>query len=111
MISKITLNGVASYKKEAILETDKRVNLLYGLNGTGKSTFSEFMYNQSDVRFSKCSIEGLEENDEILVYNQKFVQDTFYEPQGIHGIFTLSKGNAEAKKLIDLKKFLNLKDI
>lgn len=101
MISKITLNGVASYKKEAILETDKRVNLLYGLNGTGKSTFSEFMYNQSDVRFSKCSIEGLEENDEILVYNQKFVQDTFYEPQGIHGIFTLSKGNAEAKKLID----------
>ena len=101
VISKITLNGVASYKKEAILETDKRVNLLYGLNGTGKSTFSEFMYNQSDVRFSKCSIEGLEENDEILVYNQKFVQDTFYEPQGIHGIFTLSKGNAEAKKLID----------
>ena len=34
-------------------------------------------------------------------YNQRFVQDTFYEPQGIHGIFTLSKGNAEAQKVID----------
>ena len=101
MISKIVLNGVASYKKEAVLNTDKKVNLLYGLNGTGKSTFSEFLYDQTGARFSQCSIEGLEENDTVLVYNQKFVQDTFYEPEGIHGIFTLSKGNAEAQKVID----------
>ena len=101
MISKIVLNGVASYKKEAVLDTDKKVNLLYGLNGTGKSTFSEFLYDQTGERFSQCSIEGLEENDTVLVYNQKFVQDTFYEPEGIHGIFTLSKGNADAQKVID----------
>ena len=84
-----------------MLETDKKVNLLYGLNGTGKSTFSEFLYEQSGARFSQCRIEGLEDNDTILVYNKKFVQDIFYEPQGIHGIFTLSKGNAEAQKAID----------
>lgn len=101
MISKIVLNGVASYKKEAVFDTDKKVNLLYGLNGTGKSTFSEFLYDQTGARFSQCSIEGLEENDTVLVYNQKFVQDTFYEPEGIHGIFTLSKGNADAQKVID----------
>ena len=81
MISEIVLNGVASYRKEAVLETDKRINLLYGLNGTGKSTFSEFLYNQADPRFLQCRIEGLEENDTLLVYNQKFVQDTFYEPE------------------------------
>lgn len=101
MISKIVLNGVASYKKEAVLDTDKKVNLLYGLNGTGKSTFSEFLYDQTGARFLQCGIEGLEENDTVLVYNQKFVQDTFYEPEGIHGIFTLSKGNADAQKVID----------
>lgn len=101
MISKIVLNGVASYKKEAELDTDKKVNLLYGLNGTGKSTFSEFLYDQTGARFSQCRIEGLKENDTVLVYNQKFVQDTFYEPEGIHGIFTLSKGNADAQKVID----------
>lgn len=101
MISKIVLNGVASYKKPAVLETDKKVNLVYGLNGTGKSTFSEFLYEQLEPRFSQCRIEGLEENNTVLVYNQKFVQDTFYEPDGIHGIFTLSKGNADAKKIID----------
>lgn len=101
MISKIVLNGVASYKKEAVIDTDKKVNLLYGLNGTGKSTFSEFLYDQTGARFLQCRIEGLEENDTVLVYNQKFVQDTFYEPEGIHGIFTLSKGNADAQKVID----------
>ena len=101
MISKIVLNGVASYKKEAVLDTDKKVNLLYGLNGTGKSTFSEFLYDQIRARFSQCSIEGLEENDTVLVYNQQFVQETFYVPAGIHGIFTLSKGNADAQKVID----------
>lgn len=101
MISKIALNRVASYKKEAVLDTDKKVNLLYGLNGTGKSTFSEFLYDQTGARFSQCSIEGLEENDTVLVYNQKFVQDIFYESEGIHGIFTLSKGNADAQKVID----------
>lgn len=102
MISKIVLNGVASYKKEAVLDTDKKVNLLYGLNGTGKSTFSEFLYDQTRARFSQCSIEGLEENDTVLVYNQQFVQETFYVPAGIHGIFTLSKGNADAQKVIDI---------
>lgn len=101
MISKIVLNGVASYKKEAVLDTDKKVNLLYGLNGTGKSTFSEFLYDQTGARFLQCGIEGLEENDTVLVYNQKFVQDIFYESEGIHGIFTLSKGNADAQKVID----------
>lgn len=101
MISKIVLNGVASYKKEAVLDTDKKVNLLYGLNGTGKSTFSEFLYDQTGARFLQCRIEGLEENDTVLVYNQKFVQDIFYESEGIHGIFTLSKGNADAQKVID----------
>ena len=101
MISKIVIKGVTSYRKEAVLETDKKVNLLYGLNGTGKSTFSDFLYNQSEDRFSHCRIEGIGNNIRILVYNQKFVQDTFYEPLGIYGIFTLSKGNAEAQKVID----------
>lgn len=58
MITKIVLNGVASYRKEAVFETDKKVNLFYGLNGTGKSTFSEFLYDQDGARFSQCRVEG-----------------------------------------------------
>ena len=95
------MNNVASYKTSTSLETDKKVNLLYGLNGTGKSTLSNFLYNRSDNKFADCSIEGLKESDTILVYNQQFIRDNFYETEDIPGIFTLSKENKEIKEVID----------
>lgn len=104
MITKIKMNNIASYKNLTSLETDKKVNLLYGLNGTGKSTLSNFLYNRLDDKFSDCSIEGLKETDTILVYNQQFIKDNFYETEDIPGIFTLSKENKEIKELIDKAK-------
>ena len=104
MINKITMSNVASYKKTTYLETDKKVNLLYGLNGTGKSTLSDFLYNKSETRFSNCSIEGLRDSDEILVYNQQFVRDNFYETNNIPGIFTLSKENKAINQIIESAK-------
>lgn len=104
MITKIKMNNVASYKNLTSLETDKKVNLLYGLNGTGKSTLSNFLYNRSDDKFADCSIEGLMETDTILVYNQQFIKENFYETEDIPGIFTLSKENKEIKELIDKAK-------
>lgn len=101
MISKITMNSVASFKKATVLETDKKVNLLYGLNGVGKSTLSSFLYKPENPRFSSCSIEGLEDNDTILVYNLDFIRDHFYEAEGINGIFTLSKKNTQVNKEIE----------
>lgn len=101
MITKIIMNNVASYKTSTSLETDKKVNLLYGLNGTGKSTLSNFLYNRSDNKFADCSIEGLKESDTVLVYNQQFIRDNFYEKEDIPGIFTLSKENKEIKEVID----------
>ena len=58
------------------METDKKVNLIYGLNGTGKSTFSDYLYNITDSKYKDCSIEGFE-NDELLVYNQSFIKENF----------------------------------
>ena len=93
------MNGVASYKAPAVLETDKKVNLVYGLNGTGKSILSNYLYEKENGDFSKCNIENLN-NEDILVYNQKFIQDYFYESDNLKGIFTLSKENKEAEKKI-----------
>jgi wobble nucleotide-excising tRNase len=84
------MNGVASYKTPAALETDKKVNLVYGLNGTGKSILSTYLYEKENGDFSKCNMENLN-NEDILVYNQKFIQDYFYESDNLKGIFTLSK--------------------
>jgi len=111
MITKIKLNSCACYKDLTSLETDKKVNLVYGLNGTGKTTLSDYLYEDSNPKYSKCSIEGFN-NEEIYVYNQRFIRDHFYEPGNLKGIFTLSKENKdieekiseEKKKIVDLEK-------
>lgn len=100
MITKINLNNVASYKSLTVLETDKKVNLIYGLNGTGKSTLSNYLHNQTDEKYKSCSVEGLDQNHGILVYNQTFIQETFFEAENLKGIFTLSKENKEAETKI-----------
>jgi len=99
MITKVNLNGVACYRCPVTLETDKKVNLVYGLNGTGKSTLSDFLYDMSNTTFSNCSVEGLNDED-ILVYNQSFIRDYFYEADNLKGIFTLSKENKEAEEKV-----------
>lgn len=100
MITKITMNNVASYKLPTVLETDKRINLIYGLNGTGKSTLSNYLYDGSDARFANCSIDK-DTDLNILVYNQKFIKDNFHESDKLKGIFTLSKENKDAEQKIE----------
>lgn len=94
MITNIVLDNIASYKSKAELVTDKRVNIIYGLNGSGKSTFSNYFYNPSEEEYLKCSHLG--SYDEILVYNKKFIQDNFYSKDTLNGIFSLSKENKDA---------------
>lgn len=104
MINKIVMKNVASYKTEAVLETDKKVNLIYGLNGTGKSTLSGYLYDMMGEQYRECRVEGLGNTDKVLVYNQKFIADNFYETEEIQGIFTLSQKNKEVKKIVDEAK-------
>lgn len=113
MITKIILKNIASYKEDgAILETDQKVNLIYGLNGSGKSTFSNYFLYLSDPSifesisnydFSQCSVEPSPNQNEFefLVYNQKYIEDNFYESPHLNGIFSLSKGNKKAQEAID----------
>lgn len=94
------MKNVASYKDETTLETDKRINLIYGLNGTGKTQISKFLANQEDENFKDCNIEGLN-NEEILVYNQDFIEKNFYNTDKQQGIFTLSEENITIKQEIE----------
>ncbi len=107
MIKRITLNKVTSYQNETILKTDKKVNLLYGLNGSGKTTISNYLYEIQDHCFSDCSVSGIDNETKILVYNQKFIQDNFYNSDELKGIFTLSKENKEVEE--EIKKLTNEK--
>jgi wobble nucleotide-excising tRNase len=63
------------------------------------------LYNPTEPNFNKCSIEGLSPDEEILVYNQTFIQDNFYQADALKGIFTLSKKNKEAEtKILNAEK-------
>ncbi|MFA0465940.1 AAA family ATPase, partial [Vibrio breoganii] len=68
MITEITLDGVASYKKKVTLTTDRKVNIIYGLNGSGKSTFSNYFYDRGNPKYNQCSHSVGDAS--ILVYNQ-----------------------------------------
>lgn len=106
MITRININGIPPFNKTE-LETDKKVNLIYGLNGTGKSTISNLLYDLNhDACLNNALIEfdnGIDTIDsyEFVVYNQRFVQDVFYESSEIKGIFSLSKDNAAAQAAIE----------
>ena len=103
MIEKINIKGVACYKEMAMLETDKNVNLIYGLNGSGKSTLSEYLRKHTDPKYHECSIEPAinAAEEEIMVYNEQYVEEVFYTNQKQPGIFSLSKENKDAKRKID----------
>ncbi|EJP15811.1 AAA domain protein [Leptospira interrogans str. FPW2026] len=98
---KITLEKIASYKNQVVIESEKKINLIYGLNGTGKSTFSNFLIKPNDPQYKHCSIQGLDTTSELLVYNTTFVEETFYQSEEISGIFTLSKINKDSIKRIN----------
>ncbi|EHH1191674.1 hypothetical protein DC365_09210 [Vibrio vulnificus] len=99
MITQINLSDVASYRNTTTLNTDKKVNIIYGLNGTGKSTFSNYFYAPDDPKYKVCS--HTNDGCKVLVYNQSFIQDNFYSKDSINGIFSLSKENKEAKERVE----------
>ncbi|GEK47536.1 hypothetical protein HPA02_18190 [Bisbaumannia pacifica] len=99
MITEIHMDSVASFKKPASLVTDKKINLVYGLNGVGKSTISNFLYAPEDARFAQCR-KVPDQTDPVLVYNQRFIQDNFFVANSLKGIFSLSKENKDAEEKI-----------
>lgn len=111
MITELNIDSVTSYKSKSTFSPNNKTSLIYGLNGAGKSTISEFLYNQGAPKFAKCSIK-MSQDCEILVYNQSFLNDYFYEEDNLKGIFTLSKENKVALQQIEaetkeLEKHLN----
>lgn len=102
MITEIHMEKVACFKEAVNISPKNKISLIYGLNGSGKSTISNYLYDSSDEKYSSCKIK--EDSDhEILVYNQLFITDYFYEEDSLKGVFTLSKENKGVLEAIDVK--------
>ena len=93
----------ATYNDTGIVIDDcDRVNFIYGHNGSGKSTISNFLNDLQCPRFHDCSIvwdSNIESH--ILVYN-KWFRERNLQATDIPGVFTL--GEATAEQLAELKR-------
>ncbi len=104
MIENITLQNVTSYPKSnpvSIGINKKRVNLFYGLNGSGKSTIAKYFQDLGNLNYLNCAITPPLSQDQVIVYNQSFVESNFYEKDSQQGIFTIGAADATAEKEIE----------
>jgi wobble nucleotide-excising tRNase len=104
MINRISIKGIASYSNEVAQEIInlKRINCFYGLNGSGKSTIAKYLQEPNELDYAFCSMTPIHNNEEIFVYNQKFVKDNFWDSKEQVGVFTVNEENVEAEKAIEV---------
>ena len=100
MIEEIEIKDAATFEDELI--KPKKINYFYGFNGSGKSTIAKII--QNPLIFKNCSRKFRDNEIEVLIYNQDFVDNNFYEMSNIKGIFTLGKDASDAQKIIEQTK-------
>lgn len=106
MIESITIKKVATYCEKGIQITDlKKVNFIYGANGSGKTTITKFVYHQNNNQLhSDCSLvwkNGIP--IKALVYNKEFKERNFGKGS-IDGVFTLGQATKEEIEAIRKKQ-------
>ncbi|NIC26063.1 AAA family ATPase [Serratia plymuthica] len=111
-MSLLSIKAVKSYSKEKNVEIDlsKKINLIYGQNGSGKSTISGYFYKPQNLAYNSCTFSD-ENKYRYIVYNSDFVEDSFYNKSEQPGVFTLSQANKDTLDLIkeSERKIANLK--
>ncbi len=107
MINTIKICKVASYDSEPEELTGlKKINFIYGSNGTGKTTISRVIRDYKSDIYRNCKLEWKDGFHPIarFVYNRDFVKENFDESEEIKGIFTLGKNDKEINDRIITEK-------
>ena len=105
MIEEIKIKSVATYDGPTPekLSDLKKINFVYGSNGTGKSTIARVIVNES--AYSCCTVKWRSEAPlETMVYNRDFIEKNFSGSVELKGIFTLGEKDRETLDKIDSAK-------
>lgn len=100
MISKITVKSKATYSDVGIELNPKKINFIYGSNGSGKTTISRQLAKKEGIVWDN-SIEM-----PVEVYNEDFKNNVLRPDNEVDGIFTLGGDEAKVQKDIENKKVL-----
>lgn len=104
MIEKLTIKKCATYDETGCtIENLNRINFIYGANGSGKTTISNFIKDLSHSNYAHCNLKWVNDNPiDILVYNKSFREENFSSGK-ITGVFTLGKATKEEVEVIEAK--------
>lgn len=104
MISKIDISNAATFGNVIqVMDGLKKFNYLFGTNGSGKTTISTILADQS--KFPGCNVSwesGLAL--ETRVYNRDFVERNFNPQSKLKGVFTLGELEADTLNKIETMK-------
>jgi wobble nucleotide-excising tRNase len=104
MISNIEIKNCASFSPEGVtIEDLKKVNFIYGANGSGKTTISNVIADISKYKESRIDWKN-DREIQTFVYNRNFVDDNFSDNSSLKGVFTLGKDEKDTKDTIATKK-------
>ena len=86
----------------------KRINIIYGRNGTGKSTIANLFYHTDRLTFG----DNISDTEcKFFIFDKKFIDNNIQNYSGMPGIVTISTQNAELiRELNELKRQLQNKE-
>ncbi|MCL2893123.1 AAA family ATPase [Brenneria tiliae] len=100
MLNEIQINTpIATYMNSAKLSDLRRINYIFGANGTGKTTISRVIAQSQGHNQCQLVWHGGTEL-ERLVYNRDFVDRNFNQDGPLQGVFTLGENQVEAEQEI-----------
>jgi wobble nucleotide-excising tRNase len=105
MIESITIKNIATFDPVEGVQVNglKKVNFLYGANGSGKTTIANFLQNPLDAKFKDCIVSWKNAQAiKTLVYNKEFREKNFGKGK-IEGVFTLGEATKDEKTVIEDK--------
>ena len=100
MIGEIIIDPpLATYLSSARLGDLRRINYIFGANGTGKTTISRVIAAEQGHEHCQLVWRGGSEL-ERMVYNRDFVDRNFNQDGPLPGVFTLGENQVEAEREI-----------
>ena len=105
MIKNINMCECATFDKDGASISDcKKINFIYGANGSGKTTISNFLQSRTENPYSRCSIDWCDATcEDIIVYNRKFKEQNIRQTE-IPGVFTMGQATIEQQQELETLK-------